>query len=115
MGVETELLDYQGRAGSISIVRWNLRPVILGIELLLQNPTWKSSHFPGLVSKCSATVTSVAAPPHERDRVSEVQTTRDTLQGGPGWGATGPFWGGGGWLRHPCDPFEIAERAATRA
>ena len=36
-GVETEgLLDYQGRAGIISIVRWNLRPVILilGVELL---------------------------------------------------------------------------------
>ena len=31
--VETEgLLDYQGRAGIISIVRWNLRPVILGVE-----------------------------------------------------------------------------------
>ena len=31
--VETEgLLDYQGRAGIISIVRWNLRPVIFGVE-----------------------------------------------------------------------------------
>ena len=31
IGVETEgLLDYQGRAGIISIVRWNLRPVIFG-------------------------------------------------------------------------------------
>ena len=26
------LLDYQGRAGIISIVRWNLRPVIFGVE-----------------------------------------------------------------------------------
>ena len=25
-------LDYQGRAGIISIVRWNLRPVIFGID-----------------------------------------------------------------------------------
>ena len=34
IGVETEgLLDYQGRAGIISIVRWNLRPVIFGVEL----------------------------------------------------------------------------------
>ena len=33
IGVETEgLLDYQGRAGIISIVRWNLRPVIFGVE-----------------------------------------------------------------------------------
>ena len=33
IGVETEgLLDYQGRAGIISIVRWNLRPVILGVD-----------------------------------------------------------------------------------
>ena len=31
--VEAEgLLDYQGRAGIISIVRWNLRPVIVGVE-----------------------------------------------------------------------------------
>ena len=26
------LLDYQGRAGIISILRWNLRPVIFGVE-----------------------------------------------------------------------------------
>ena len=32
-GVETEgLLDYQGKAGIISIVRWNLLPVIFGVE-----------------------------------------------------------------------------------
>ena len=32
--VETEgLLAYQGRAGIISIVRWNLRPVIFGVEI----------------------------------------------------------------------------------
>ena len=34
IGVETEgLLDYWGRAGIISIVRWNLRPVIFGVEV----------------------------------------------------------------------------------
>ena len=27
-----ELLDYQGRAGIISIIRWNLRPVIFGFD-----------------------------------------------------------------------------------
>ena len=33
MGVETEgLLDYQRRAGVISIVRWNLRPVRFGVD-----------------------------------------------------------------------------------
>ena len=33
IGVETEgLLDFQGRAGIISIVRWNLRPVIFGVD-----------------------------------------------------------------------------------
>ena len=33
LGVETGgLLDYQGWAGIISIVRWNLRPVIFGVE-----------------------------------------------------------------------------------
>ena len=33
IGVETEgLLDYQGWAGVISIVRWNIRPVIFGVE-----------------------------------------------------------------------------------
>ena len=31
--VETEgPLDYQGRTGIISIVRWNLRPVIFGVD-----------------------------------------------------------------------------------
>ena len=35
IGVETEgLLDYQERAGIISIVRWNLRPVIFGVNKL---------------------------------------------------------------------------------
>ena len=35
IGVETEgLVDYQGRAGIISIVRWNLRPVIFGVDFL---------------------------------------------------------------------------------
>ena len=33
IGVETEgLVDYQGRAGIISIVLWNLPPVIFGVE-----------------------------------------------------------------------------------
>ena len=33
IGGETErLLDYQGRTGISSIVRWNLRPVIFGVE-----------------------------------------------------------------------------------
>ena len=42
--VETEgLLAYQGRAGIISIVRWNLRPVIFGAEL---SPTPRRLHFP---------------------------------------------------------------------
>ena len=66
-----------------------------------------------LVSKCSATPAQIAATPPgarqglggplERDRVWEVQSTRDTLQGGPGWGATGPFRRGVAAtpLRHP--------------
>ena len=39
------------------------------------------SHVGNFVSKCSATLASVAAPPLDRDRVSEVQTDCDTLQG----------------------------------
>ena len=32
--VETEgLLDHQGRAGTLSIVQWNLRPVVFGVEV----------------------------------------------------------------------------------
>ena len=31
IGVETGLLDYQGRAGIISIVQWNLPPVIFSV------------------------------------------------------------------------------------
>ena len=35
LGVETEgLLDYQGRAEIISIVQWNLRPVMFGVEFI---------------------------------------------------------------------------------
>ena len=35
--VEAEgLLDYHGRAGIISIVLWNLRPVIFGVELRIR-------------------------------------------------------------------------------
>ena len=57
------------------------------------------------MSKCSATPARIAATPLERDRVSQVQTTRDTLQGDPGWGATGPFEGGCSAtpLRHPLN------------
>ena len=34
-GGNRRLLDYQGRAGIISIVRWNLRPVIFGVDSIL--------------------------------------------------------------------------------
>ena len=41
--VEAEgLLDYQGRAGIISIVRWNLRPVIFSVDLF---PFWLHLHL----------------------------------------------------------------------
>ena len=34
IGLEAKkLLDYQGRAGSTSIVQWTLRPVIFGVEI----------------------------------------------------------------------------------
>ena len=33
IGLETKnVLDYQGRAGSTSIVQWTLRPVIFGVD-----------------------------------------------------------------------------------
>ena len=48
------------------------------------------------VSKCSATPAPTAATPLERDRVSEVQTSRDTLQGGRDGERQGPLEGGGG-------------------
>ena len=44
--VEAEgLLDYQGRAGIISIVRWNLRPVIFGVERLTDAEPNSESNF----------------------------------------------------------------------
>ena len=44
IGVETEgFLDYQGRAGIISIVRWNLRPVIFGVDSWL--PAQQKEHI----------------------------------------------------------------------
>ena len=34
MGLEAkDLLDFQGRRGITSVVRWNLRPVIFGVEV----------------------------------------------------------------------------------
>ena len=45
LGVETEgLLDYQGRAGIISIVRWNLRPVIFGVEQYKRSSGKEKTH-----------------------------------------------------------------------
>ena len=44
IGVETEgFLDYQGRVGIISIVRWNLRPVIFGVEFRLPHESGENS------------------------------------------------------------------------
>ena len=49
--VEAEgLLDFQGRAGIVSIVRWNLRPVIFGVEISIQNDWVESWGFPSLLS-----------------------------------------------------------------
>ena len=48
--VEAEgLLDYQGRAGIISVVRWNLRPVIFGVEIQkwTKNTTVIVNHYGG--------------------------------------------------------------------
>ena len=48
--VEAEgLLDYQGRAGIISIVRWNLRPVIVGV-----GPTHVFAQTSGTSQDCPA-------------------------------------------------------------
>ena len=42
--VEAEgLLDYQGQVGIISIVRWNLRPVIIGVEIYGVARRWGTS------------------------------------------------------------------------
>ena len=55
--VETErLLDYQGRAGIMSIVRWNLRPVIFGVDQSASK-SQRSSRFaiamtPEIASDC---------------------------------------------------------------
>ena len=66
-------------------------------------------HF-SLVSKCSATPARIAAtPPLELDRVSEVQTTRDTQHGDRGWGATGPFEAGGCSCDSPSTPSKLRE------
>ena len=43
-GMETEgFFDYQGRAGIISILRWNLRPVIFGVEKIQLNKSSEQS------------------------------------------------------------------------
>ena len=45
--METEgLLDYQGMVGIISIVRWNLRPVIFGVDQSPRILTENSVEFP---------------------------------------------------------------------
>ena len=45
--VETEglLQDYQGRAGIMSIVRWNLRPVVFGVELFTKLDDCQITHL----------------------------------------------------------------------
>ena len=46
VGVETEgLLGYQGTAGIIFIVRWNLRPVIFGVDLCVCVCFFSSPYF----------------------------------------------------------------------
>ena len=55
------VLDYQGRAGITSIVRWNPRPVIFGVDLLflerdskatrMTTPVWISVTFEPLLSR----------------------------------------------------------------
>ena len=43
IGLETKnVLDYQGRAGSTSIVQWTLRPVIFGVEKIRGVLTFKN-------------------------------------------------------------------------
>ena len=57
IGVETEgLLDYQGQAGIISIVRWNLHPVIFGVEYF--SVTQRGGATKGGVSKREQTQTN---------------------------------------------------------
>ena len=36
---QKRLVDYQGRAGIISILRWKLRPVIFGVEIPWRSPS----------------------------------------------------------------------------
>ena len=62
--VETEgVLDYQGRAGIISIVRWILRPVIFGVELKKCSPTsFCRRALSGLVAGDSAIWGLLAGP-----------------------------------------------------
>ena len=54
IGLETEgLLDYQGQAGIISIVRWNLRPVIFGVDSgNVQSPSLAIDNCTAAVLKC---------------------------------------------------------------
>ena len=61
-GIETEgLSDYQGRAGIISIVRWNLRPVIFGVEKpITQTP--KSTPPPPRSTSSATSTTSTPKP-----------------------------------------------------
>ena len=46
IGVETEgLLDYQGRAGIMSIDRWKLHPVIFSVEHRMQTRFWLACFY----------------------------------------------------------------------
>ena len=58
--VETEgLLDYQGRAGIISIVRWNLRRVIFGVD-----DRGPESQFPEKLSEVTPPETALRVSKH---------------------------------------------------
>ena len=66
--METEgLLDYQGWAGIISIVRWNLRPVIFGVDTTPKNPNLGVSDWGYFLASSGDTIGGLRVR-HVRDR-----------------------------------------------
>ena len=81
IGVETEgFLDYQGKAGIISIVRWNLRPVIFGVEccsLTLRGPDLlESYHFYTAPGKSKTPKLRNSESPLQKLRRSTLETQK---------------------------------------
>ena len=95
VGVETEeFLDYQGRAGIISILRWNLRPVIFGVHSCFLQQLLKVTRMGSLPGKPSYRARKTNKHKHFwQDGVQDKQEPSPGQTGTRPWDKLGPVPG----------------------